>query len=309
MTTVLVVGATGVLGRHVIEKLRALGVPVRALVRDPARAADLAAPGVELVAGDLIDAASLARACAGADRVLAAAHSLLGRGRHASQYVDDAGHRALIAAARNAGVKRFVYTSAHGASPGHPIDFMRTKHAVEQAVRDSGLDAVILRPTAFMEHHVHNFNGKTVLDKGKAQLIGPGTKPRNFVSAADVAELAVRALLQDPPPFRTLAIGGPGHHGNAEVAAMYARAAGIEPRASHLPRGVAGVLSVVARPFHPGVARLLKLMSLPDDAFDETFDGAAALEREHGVRLTTVEDFVRERVAEHKGRPLSGQAA
>jgi len=308
MTTVLVVGATGVLGRHVIDKLRARNVPVRALVRDPSRAADLAAPGVELVPGDLIDAASLARACVGADRVLAAAHSLLGRGRHASRHVDDTGHRALIEAARSAGVRRFVYTSAHGASPLHPIDFMRTKHAIEQAVQGSGLDAVILRPTAFMEHHVHNFNGKAVLDKGKAQLIGPGTKPRNFVSAADVAELAVRALLQDPPPFRTLAIGGPGHHSNAEVAAMYARHAGIEPRASHLPRGVAGVLSVLARPLHSGVARLLQWMSLPDDAFDESFDGAAALEREHGVQLTTVEDFVRARVAAHRGQQLSGRA-
>lgn len=300
MTTVLVVGATGVLGRHVIDKLSARGVLVRALVRDPARAADLAAAGVELVPGDLIDAGSLGRACAGADRVLAAAHSLLGRGRHASRHVDDTGHRALIEAARQAGVRRFVYTSAHGASPDHPIGFMRTKYAVERAVQGSGLDAVILRPTAFMEHHVHHFNGKSVLDKGKAQLVGPGTKRRNFVSAADVAEFAVRALMLDPPPFRTLAIGGLAQHSNAEVAAMYARCAGIEPRASHLPRGLVRLLAVVTVPFHPGVASLLKWVSLPDDAFDESFDGAAALEREHGVRLTTVEQFVRARVAEYK---------
>ena len=307
MAMVLVVGATGVLGRHVIERLRARRVAVRALVRDPARAADLAASGVEIVPGDLIDAASLARACAGAERVFAAAHSLLGRGRHASEHVDDSGHRALIAAARSAGVRRFVYTSACGASPDHPIDFMRTKHTIEQAVQASGLDAAILRPTAFMEHHVHNFNGRNVLEKGKAQLIGPGTKPRNFVSAADVAEFAVRALLQDPPPFRTLDIGGPGHHNNAEVAAMYARCAGIEPRASHLPRGVAGVLAVALTPFHPGLARLLKMMSLPDDAFDESFHGAAALERDHGVRLMTLEAFVRAQVAASRAKGVNVQ--
>ena len=68
-------------------------------------------------------------------------------------------------------------------------------------MRASGLDAVILRPTAFMEHHAHNFNGKGLLDKGKAQLIGPGTKPRNFVCAADVAAFAVRALLEDRRRF------------------------------------------------------------------------------------------------------------
>ncbi len=231
---VLVVGATGALGRPVVQMLLAQGVAVRALNRHPAQAADLAARGAEVIAGDLTDAASLERACAGATRVLAAAHAILGRGRWRSEAVDGAGHRALIAAARAAGVRRFVYTSACGAGPGHPIDFFRTKHAMEQVLLASGLDAVILRPTAFMEHHVHALNGQAVLDKGKARLIGPGTKPRNFVCAADVARFALRALLDDPPPFRRLDIGGHGQHSNAEVAALYAREAGIAPRASHL---------------------------------------------------------------------------
>jgi NADH dehydrogenase len=299
---VLVVGATGALGRPVVQALLARGVAVRALNRHPDQAADLAARGAEVVAGDLTDAASLARACAGATRVLAAAHSILGRGRWRSEAVDDAGHRALIAAALAAGVRRFVYTSAYGAGPDHPIDFFRTKHAIEQALRASGLDAVILRPTAFMEHHVHAFNGQAVLAKGKAQLIGPGTKPRNFVRAADLAPLVVRALLEDPPPFRRLDIGGPGHHGNAEVAALYAREAGIPARASHLPRGVAAAIGALAAPFHPGMARIMKLMSLPDDAFDERFDGPAEVERVYGLRLTPIEDFVRAQVAEARRR-------
>jgi uncharacterized protein YbjT (DUF2867 family) len=295
---ILVVGATGALGRPVVELLRARGVAVRALNRHPAQAADLAARGAEVAAGDLTDPASLERACAGVTRVLAAAHGLLGRGRWRSEAVDDAGHRALIAAARAAGVRRFVYTSAYGAGADHPIDFLRTKHAIERVVEASGLDAVILRPTAFMEHHAHNFNGKAVLEKGKAQLIGPGKKPRNFVCAADVARFALRALLEDPPPFRRLDIGGHGQHSNAEVAALYAREAGITPRASHLPKAAAATIGALAAPFHPGMARLMKLMALPDDAFDERFDGAEALERDHGLRLTRLEEFVRRQVAE-----------
>ncbi|NWG73451.1 MAG: NmrA family NAD(P)-binding protein, partial [Rubrivivax sp.] len=101
----------------------------------------------------------------------------------------------------------------------HPIDFFRTKHAVEQALAASGVPHVVLRPTAFMEQHVHLFNGKGLLDEGKARPIGPGTKPRNVVAAADVARFAVRALLDDPPPFRVLAIGGQplhGHRGRAD---------------------------------------------------------------------------------------------
>jgi len=219
--------------------------------------------------------------------------------------VDDQGHRALIAAARGAGVARFVYTSAHGASPEHPVDFFRTKFAIEQALAASGLPHVILRPTAFMEHHAHNFNGKGLLDKGRAQLIGPGTKKRNLVAATDVARFAVRALTEDPAPFTTIEIGGPGHYSNLEVTALYARAAGVEPRASHLPVAVARVLSVAAAPFHPGMARVMRLLSLPDDAFPEAFDGCAALERDWGVRMTPLDEFVRRQVAAAKAASLA----
>lgn len=299
--TALVVGATGALGRPAVRLLRERGVAVRTLNRHPEQAADLAALGAEVIAGDLTDADSLRRACTGVTRVLAAAHSIMGRGRWRSEAVDDRGHRDLIAAAQSAGVRRFVYVSAFGAGPRHPVDFFRTKHAIEQALAASGLDAVVLRPTAFMEHHVHNFNGKVVLDKGRAQLIGPGTKPRNFVCAADVAQFAVRGLLEDPPPFRELAIGGHGQHSNAEVAAMYTRAAGITRPASHMPRAAARLISLAARPFHPGVARIMSLLSLPDEAYDERFEGAAALEARYGVTLTRVEDFVRRQVERHRG--------
>jgi uncharacterized protein YbjT (DUF2867 family) len=293
---VLVVGATGALGRPVVQLLRARGLAVRALNRHPEQAGDLAELGAEVVAGDLADPSSIERACADVTRVLACAHGLLGRGRQRMETIDDAGHRTLITAARAGGVQRFVYTSAHGAGPENPVDFFRTKHAIEQALLSSGLDAVILQPTAFMEHHAHAFNGKGILEKGKAQLIGPGTKPRNFVCAQDVAQFAVRALLDDPPPFRRLAIGGPGNYSNLEVAALYARIAGVPLRVSHLPAGVAALLGRIIRPLHPGVARILRLSSLPDEAMPEHFVAPVDYEREFGVRMTPLDEFVRRQV-------------
>lgn len=295
---VLVVGASGALGRPVVQGLRRRGVRVRALCRHPERAADLAALGAEVVAGDLTDAASLDRACHGCTRLLAAAHGVLGRGRWRSEAVDDQGHRALIGAAKRAGIERFVYTSALGAAPDHVVDFFRIKHSIEGVLKASGLPWVVLRPTAFMEQHVHLFNGAVLLKKGQAKLVGPGTKRRNFVAAGDVAALAIRALLEDPAPFTTLEIGGPDNLSNREVAALYARQAGLSLHVSSLPAGLAGLMSRLARPLHPGAARILRLMSLPDDAFEETWAGCDALEREQGVAMTRVEDFVRARVAE-----------
>ncbi len=295
---VLVVGATGVLGQRVVRGLLEIGVSVRAMTRAPERASALRQHGAEVVPGDLIDRASLARACAGVDRVFAAAHGLLGRGRHRSEFVDDRGHRDLIDAARAAAVQRFVYTSAQGASANHPVDFFRAKFAVEQYLAASGMPYVILRPTAFMEWHVHNLNGKGVLDKGVAQLIGAGTKKRNFVAADDVAALAVRALLAGEIGERWIAIGGPGNYSNNDVAALYARLAGKPPRVRHLPAALAGWLSRLAAPLHPGVARILAIAAMPDEAFTETFD-CSDFQRDHpDLPLTALETFVRARVAE-----------
>src|SRR2546429_4355785 len=152
---ILVVGANGFLGRETVRQLLTAGQRVRAAARVPDTVADLKQLGAEVVHADLIDAASLASACNRIDAVFAAAHSLMGVGKYASHLVDGAGHHALIDAAKAAGVKRFVYTSALGASPEHRIDFFRTKAGVEKYLARSGLGFTILRPTAFMEWHVH----------------------------------------------------------------------------------------------------------------------------------------------------------
>ena len=196
--------------------------------------------------------ASLARACAGATHVVAAAHGMLGSGRNRSEAVDDAGHRALVDAARAAAVAHFVYISALGASPGHPLDFFRTKYAVEQYVKASGLSHTILRPSAFMETHAHTFNGKGIVERGKTTLLGQGTRPRNFVAVRDVAAMAVRALADPAMRGQTIEIGGPENFTDNQVAALYGRVLGVTPKVAHVPSCAAARRQVVLKPFAPG---------------------------------------------------------
>lgn len=292
---ILVVGSTGVLGRAVVTRLRAQGRPVRAMTRSLDKAAGLAQQGAELAQGDLVDAASLSRACQGVTHVVAAAHAMIGSGRNRSEAVDDAGHRALVDAARVAGVTHLVYTSALGASPQHPLDFFRTKHEVEQYVKASGLSYTIVRPSAFMEWHAHAFNGKGIVERGKTLLLGNGTKRRNFVAATDVAALVVQALTDPSMRGQTIEIGGPENFTDNEVAALYGRVLGITPKVTHVPPAVLRACSVVARPFAPGPSRVMRLAGLPDDAYDGTFDPAMTLLK-YPMQLTTLEEFIRERV-------------
>ena len=130
---ILIVGATGVLGSALSKRLLENGEQVRAMTRTPEKAAELQAMGAEIVRGDLRDPASLRRACAGAQKVVASAHSVLGRGTAASKYVDGQGYKDLIDAAQSAGVAHFVYVSAYGVGPDHPTPFMRFKYAPDSA--------------------------------------------------------------------------------------------------------------------------------------------------------------------------------
>ena len=305
--TILVVGAGGTLGRATTRQLLSKGHAVRALVRDRTKAEPLRKLGAEIVVGDLTDPPSLARACKGAERVFACAHGLLGRGDQSSAQVDHVGPSALVVAAREAHVDHFVYTSALGAADDHPIDFFRTKREIEGVVKDSGMGWTVLRPAAFMEQHVHRFNGQPLLERGFTVLIGPASKPRNFVAVRDVVPFALIALTEDRLNGRTLEIGGPDNVSNTQVAHMYAVRAHLpRGRVKHLPAGLARWIAHAVRPLHEGVARVIDLALLDRNASWS----ATKLLAEFPVRLTGVEDFIDEQVSawRRKGkRPQPGR--
>ena len=142
---ILVTGASGFVGRHVVQALLSEGKDVRALVRDPKKGAAL---GCELVAGDMTDAASLRRAVEGVEAVIHLVAVRQGE-EEKFQRVMVQGGRDLVDAAREAGVGRFVLMSAHGTSEENKdlLPYYRAKWDVEQLVGDSGIDHVIFRPS------------------------------------------------------------------------------------------------------------------------------------------------------------------
>lgn len=118
---ILVTGATGKVGSRLTRRLAQRGDQVRALVRDPARAADLPNERVELVRGDLRDADSLGAAVRGVDAVVHCAAFFRGATAEEAHAVNDLGTRHLAEAARRASVRRFVFTSTglvYGATGG-----------------------------------------------------------------------------------------------------------------------------------------------------------------------------------------------
>src|SRR5256712_4970240 len=145
---IAVTGATGFVGRHVAAPLTGGGHRVRARVRRPEPARLLLGAAPELVPGDLADAATLAALVRGSDAVIHLVGIIVEAGPATFDAVHVEGTRRVLAAARAAGVRRFVHMSAMGArdEPG-ATRYHRTQRRAEDLVRDSGPSQPVLRPS------------------------------------------------------------------------------------------------------------------------------------------------------------------
>ena len=287
---ILVVGASGKLGGEVARLLLARGEPVRALSRSPARVAGLRRLGAEVVAGDLRRPDSLAAACRGAVTVLAAAHAFTGILSNTVARVDHAGVRALIDAARTAGVRHFVFTSAC-TGPDDPVDFFRVKYAMEQYLRASGLPFTILRPGAFMEDHAERI-GRPVVQHGWTVVFGRGAGLVNYVAAGDVARIAAM-ILREPPRNDIVPIGGPENLSAMDVVRTYERVTGRTARVYHVPERVLRAVRGSVGLAFPVVRRIVDV-GLFTETGRQQIDMKDTLAR-YPVRLTSLEEFVRAR--------------
>jgi uncharacterized protein YbjT (DUF2867 family) len=213
---IVVTAATGQVGREVVRLLAGAG-PVRAMVRDPAAAAQ--PEEVEVAVATFEDAAAMAAAMAGAETVFLAGRDSPG---YASQQA-----RAVDAAAR-AGARPGVTLSALGAAAGSPVELMRDHHAVEERLRSSGLAWTFLRPHLYMQNLLRF--ARAVADEGRlAAPMGDGAYP--FVDTRDVAAAAA-AVLREPAAHagRAYALTGPRAVGYAEIARLMAAIAGRDVR-------------------------------------------------------------------------------
>lgn len=282
---VLVVGASGSLGRKITRQLLVRGDRVRMLARQTSSCADLERAGATVVVGDLTDRISLDRACEGATAVIATA-SVSKTGTDTIERVDLQGNQNLIAAAAAGGVERFVFVSTRSASPDSPVPLFRAKGAAEQALRESPMVHTILQPGGFMDVWFPMFIETPAFGSRPVTLVGEARRRHAFVAERDVAAFAVTALENPAAAGAAIVIGGPEAVTFRDVVREYEEAAGRTFPVRTVPPGepVPGVPDAVSR-----IAAGL-----------ETFDSIIPMEetsRRYGVTLTSVRDFVRGRVA------------
>lgn len=254
--TVVVAGATGELGRHVAGALRQRGYRVRALTRSQARAGRIAQVADEVRVGDATRPGTIAGLCDGAAVVFSSLgqsvsldFAVRGPGYRAVDYV---GNHNLLAEARRAGVRRFVYVSAFGAERYPQLAYMKAHADVAAEVRASGLSYAILAPTSFFSAYAALVE---MARAGRGVIFGDGSARTNPIHDADLAERCADAVAETES--RDIPLGGPETLTRRRVAELAFEAVGRAPSVRSLPRWSAGLLSAAARPFAPRVSELV----------------------------------------------------
>jgi uncharacterized protein YbjT (DUF2867 family) len=243
---ILVTGATGRVGGSALTQLRDQGLAVRALVRDPRRAA--LPDGIDAVRGDLADPSSLGPALDGVDSVFLVWPTIA---------ADHAAPEVVTAIAKQA--RRIVYLSANGVSADTTEGILGSHAMMERLVEDAGVEWTFLRPTGFAANTLGW--APQIRAEGVVRWIHRAAR-RALIHEEDIAAVGVLAATGDGLVGARPVLSGPASITQIEQAAAIGRAIGRPVRFEEVP---------------PDVARRTILADLPPSAVDGILAGHAAM--------------------------------
>jgi NADH dehydrogenase len=248
---ITVFGGSGFIGRYLVQRLARQGWTVRVAVRRPSAALFLKPLGkigqITPIGASVTQPDSIAAAVSGAEAVVNLVGILAESGRRSFAAVHVEGARNVAAAARQAGVARFVHMSALGADPASPAVYARTKAEGEHAVRDLLPHAAIARPSIVFGPEDQFFNRFAAMAQLSPvlPLIGGGRTRFQPVYVADVADALVRMLDDEETRGRSYELGGPRSYSFRELMQLMLRELNRRRLLVPVPFGVASVLAAV----------------------------------------------------------------
>ncbi|MBD1911534.1 MULTISPECIES: SDR family oxidoreductase [unclassified Leptolyngbya] len=247
--TLLIVGATGTLGRQIAKRALDEGHTVRCLVRSLRRASFLKEWGAELIPGDLCEPESLANALQGVTAVIDAA-TTRPTDSHSIKEVDWDGKVTLIQAAKLAGVERYIFFSILNSDQYAHVPLMQIKRCTELFLAESGLNYTVLQTAGFLQGLIGQY-AIPVLERQAVWVMGD-TSPIAYMDTQDLAKFAVQALSVPETVNRTFPVVGTRAWGAYEIIRLCERLSGQEARIWRMPRGLLRGVESTARFFQWG---------------------------------------------------------
>jgi uncharacterized protein YbjT (DUF2867 family) len=291
----LVTGATGGLGRRIVRLLREREQPVRAFVQLTSRYGELEHRGAEIFIGDLLEERDIQKACQGVQFVISA-HGSNASSRGGAQALDYRANIDLIDAAKAAGVQHFVFISVLGADRGYedsPV--FKAKWAVEQALRNSGLNYTILRPSGFSSNLLPL--AEQFRQTGIYLLVGDPQSRTSIVSTDDLARIAIESVSTAAALNQTLAVGGPETLTRSDIPQIFGRIFNREPIVVNPPLAALDGVRTLLGFVNPSAQKALgTLRTLLANEFFCSPSEIAALESMFNFKLETLESYLRRSV-------------
>jgi uncharacterized protein YbjT (DUF2867 family) len=294
--TILVAGATGLIGEPVARQLHDDGFHVRVLVRDAQRARARLGPDVEYVEGDVEDAAAVERAIAGCTGV----HVSLGAagGPQGIDRVEHRGTARLAAAAARHGVARFCYVTGSlvHQTYGPKLPEHQAKLLAERAIQQSGVPYTFFRPTYFMDNLPRHLQGRVAVVLGRRQ------PPLRMVAASDFAGMVSRAFRLPEAANRDFFVHGPEAVTIPDALGLYCKL--VQPGTRVVTVSL-GIMSLADRLLMGGrlhanlqLMRLLQRLGERGDPYEAT--------RLLGAPTTTVRQWCQQGAAPPASSPSDG---
>ena len=260
MPTVFVAGATGYLGRFLVQTYTAQGWQVRALVRDVARATDLAGANVTLVAAEATQPERLHGVMDGVDLVVSSLGITRQRDGLSYHDVDYQANVNLLNEALRAGVPRFAYVHVLGARRMGHVALVAAKEAFVAALRAAPIASTVIAPSGYFSDMADFME---MARKGRVWLFGSGQNRINPIHGADLAEAIFDACASG---VDHLDVGGPDVLTHQDIAELAFAALGRPARITRLPdwmrRAVIACLPLAPRHIRGPAAFFLTAMGM-----------------------------------------------
>jgi uncharacterized protein YbjT (DUF2867 family) len=229
MKRVLVAGATGYLGRHVVKEFKEQGYWVRALTRSEDGLKNLKDDVDEAFIGTVTDSASLAGVCEGIDIVFSSIGITKQKDNLTYMDVDYQGNMNLLEEAKKEGIAKFIYVSVLNAEKMSNLKGIQAKLKFTQALKVSGLNYLIVSPNGFFSDMLEYLK---MAKQGRGYVFGTGEYRINPIHGEDLAELCVNAADGEE---KEIDVGGPDIFTHNEILAIAFEALGKPAKTSRIP--------------------------------------------------------------------------
>ncbi|MFB6318838.1 SDR family oxidoreductase [Saccharicrinis sp. FJH54] len=243
METIAVAGSTGYLGKYIVKTLLKNGYQVLAIARSPSKLKDLPHPNLKITKADVTAPSTLKNCFKGVKYVISTVGITRQKDGLTYMDVDYQANMNLLNEAKQAGVKKFIYTSAIKGDQYRYLKIFEAKEKFVDALKNSGLSYTVMRPNGFFSDMTDFFN---MAKSGRIYLFGSGEYKLNPIHGQDLAEVFIRALNSNK---NEIEVGGPDVLSQNQIGELALRALNKPVKIIHLPDWIRKLALWSARTF------------------------------------------------------------